>query len=100
MFLYRRKKALTQRACAQELGVTAVKYGRFERQDMRTVYRPEKPTIEYSKLELCVILRKREKISQVHLARAIGISAYWLRQMEKGKCNSKRLVDFWDARIL
>jgi len=56
------------------------------------------PRIRIGKLkphEAAVTMRRRWGFKRTELAKQIGVSCWWLTQMERGRVNPKRLVEFW-----
>jgi DNA-binding XRE family transcriptional regulator len=48
--------------------------------------------------EAAFVLRWRADMTVVDLADEIGVSPWWLTQMEKGRAPFERLVDYWRRR--
>ena len=46
--------------------------------------------------EACVLLRRRNKMTQAEVAKAIGVRRNWIIRMEEGKGQYERLCDFWE----
>lgn len=92
LLVYRRRCGHTQTQAAQERGFTEWHYRMMEAGN-RTC-----PSVYIGKMKLyesAVILRRRLKIKRTTLAKMIGISCWWLTQMERGQVNPKRLIEFW-----
>ncbi len=45
--------------------------------------------------EKCVILRRRSNLEQYEVADDLGVSRYWVNQMELGKVPCKMLTEYW-----
>ncbi len=48
--------------------------------------------------ERCLIARRRERMSIGELARATGLSTFWVGEMERGAESCGRLVEFWNTK--
>ena len=46
--------------------------------------------------ERCVILRRRDGMTQNTLAALIGVDRVWVNRMETGKENWEKLKEYWD----
>lgn len=46
--------------------------------------------------EKCVIYRRRTKVTQKAVARALGVSRAWVNRMENGTEDCSRLVEYWE----
>jgi DNA-binding transcriptional regulator YiaG len=46
--------------------------------------------------EECYLLRKRSGLTQEQVAEQIGVTRYWLNQIELGKAASDKLEAFWN----
>lgn len=45
--------------------------------------------------EICLILRRRAKLTQKQLAAKLGVTRLWVIQMENGEVATERLTSFW-----
>jgi len=45
--------------------------------------------------ELCIIMRRRLGIKRKDLAKKVGVSGWWLTQMEQGIVPFEKLVEYW-----
>tara|TARA_R110002167_G_C12707228_1_gene655130 strand:- start:29673 stop:29936 length:264 start_codon:yes stop_codon:yes gene_type:complete len=46
-------------------------------------------------VESCVVMRTRLGYSRKRLASLLGISPWWLTQMERGRIDATRLITYW-----
>lgn len=93
-FIWRRRLGLTQGQAAQRLRISRYAYCLLERQGVVgvCVVPPQK---NLTPVEKCTLLRIRKGMTQAALARKLGITRFWLRQMELGKGNPTRLINYW-----
>lgn len=98
LLISRRRENLTQEEMATIYGVTRNIYGEMER-DQRKV--PDykggeiEPLRDHEKL---LLARRRAEMKQDEVAKEIGVSRYWLNQMEMGKFPlAEKFVTFWEG---
>lgn len=94
LVIHRRRQDWTQRQAAESHGVTLYRYRKWEKDE------DGPPKIGVGRLEpfeVCFLLRRREEIPAAELARALGISRWWLTQMETGRAPAESLVEYWAA---
>ena len=99
LFVYRKRENMTQTEMAKQHNVGRVRWSLWERG-------LETPKIDVGLIsafltdqERCVILRRREGITQGELAKSIGVSRWWLNQMESGCAEPKKLFAYWSERL-
>ena len=90
--VWRRRLDKTQVQAAESHGVTTWEYRLLER-GARSA-----PTVIIGSLqphEACAVMRWRSGYSRKDIARWVGISPWWVTQMERGRIDSDRLINFW-----
>lgn len=95
LYLRRQRLGTTQIEAAVNLGVCLAEYRAMEVDDPMT----KCPYTSVGKLaphEQYMIKRRRLGYSRPALAAEMGVSAFWLRQMEKGVAPIRSLVKFWE----
>ena len=93
LYIYRTREGKTQFEKAVELGMCMAQYRSMELDHTRAVY------VSLGKLEeheAFTLLRRRKGLTKVELAERIGVSSYWLGQMEAGTAPIDRLRRFWE----
>lgn len=98
LYLKRKRMGLTQVEMSVDCGVSLNEYRGMESDAVGT--RP--PYVALGTLEdreVYVILRHRSGLSSSEIAEEIGVSTYWLRQMEGGDAPIKRLQAYWGADL-
>jgi hypothetical protein len=96
LYLRRRRLGLTQVEMSVDHGVSLNEYRAMEA-DLPGVRVPYAPLGTLTDQETYVILRQRSGLSKPEVAEDIGVSPYWLRQMESGAAPIKRLEEYWRA---
>jgi DNA-binding Xre family transcriptional regulator len=94
LLIDRRRRGLTQTQASQAWGFTEWHFRMLEAGNRQSVC----PRVRIGKLkphESAFLMRRRKGIKRTELAKMIGISCWWLTQMERGQVNSKRLIEFW-----
>lgn len=94
LLVYRRRRGLTQTQAAEVWGATEWHYRMMEAGNRPAAC----PKVYIGKLkpyESAFLSRRRLRIKRTTLAVMIGISCWWLTQMERGRVNPKRLIEFW-----
>lgn len=90
----RRRRGETQRVAAARHEVSLYSYRRWELDAEDS----DAPTVAIGSLkphERCHLLRIRRGTSVQDLAADLGVSRWWLIQMEQGKVDATRLVVYW-----
>lgn len=97
LFTARRRGGLTQREAAEVTGVSKEDYGAMELGDTPVKIPKGKslPNVIPTKLEACIILRRRRGWRQRFLAKKIKVSRVTVNRMEKGIINADRLYQYW-----
>ena len=96
LYIKRKRLGLSQIEMSVDIGVIYSQYRAME-QDVEGA---EPPYISLGALLECesyCVQRVRLGINKTRLAEEIGVSIYWLRQMERGDAPIKRLADYWGA---
>jgi len=94
LFLERRRDGLSQAEVADKLGVSQTTYAKREKFPFRT----SDTENEYMKVkvnEACVVLRRRESMKQIDIAKRLGVCRYTVNKMEKGQVDCARLAQLW-----
>lgn len=77
-------------------GVSLKNYRAWELGEGREDNRPAPPALgRLQPNEVFVIRRRREGLECQEICKAIGVSRWWLRQMELGIAPIDRLEEFW-----
>lgn len=98
LVIWRRRKGMTQGIAAVFVGVCRNTYGRMERGE-ETRINPIIPDLgKLCDNEHCFILRRRADWEQWRVARVMGVSRFWVNQMELGYADCGILVELWYAR--
>lgn len=90
----RRRRGATQTEAALMWGFSEWHYRMLEAGNRESVC----PRVRIGKLkpnESAFLSRRRLGLKRTELAERIGVSSWWLTQMERGAVNPKRLIDFW-----
>lgn len=100
MFVYRRRRGLTQVEAAEAAGVGTNQYREWElgeEEPTREEVRSMKAGGALEIHEIATTLRRREGMTQPELAEKLGISTNWLCRMEKGEVDMNQgLFDYWN----
>lgn len=98
LILARRREGRTQRQAANEHGVTIYRYGRWEREeDLDDAPQPSLGRLR--DYEACLVRRLRRGITVETMSRRIGVSRWWLVQMEYGRAPADVLVAYWREKV-
>jgi len=93
LLIDRRRRGETQVDAGRRFGITTFRYREWEL-DLD----PKAPTVKPGRLtdlEVCYLRRRRAKHTLPQLADLMGISRFWLNQMERGSANPERLIAYW-----
>lgn len=94
----RRRRNMTQRQAAKRHGMTLYRYRRCEMDESEAM--PPIPAIGRLKLyEELRVLRVREGATVHNVAEDMGISRWWVTQMEAGKAPCDRLAEYWGVCV-
>jgi transcriptional regulator with XRE-family HTH domain len=94
LYIHRKAIGTTQRRMAEVLGMTINFYANLE---LGIIHREnELPNYEISKLEECILLRRRKGWFQGQLAKELGVSRTWVNRMETGKEDPEPLFKYWN----
>lgn len=99
LIVVRRRLGQNQQERAEILGVPLGRYRQWEMGATNLMYNyrcPDTALHGVTEAEHLFILRKRAGFSQKEIAEAMGVSDVWVRKMEAGVGNLKRLQEFWD----
>lgn len=94
LFLARRRAGINQIDAAARHGVHPDVYREWEA-DKRTKDQPWKRLGALKINEVCVLLRRRAKMTQRQLAVTMGCTRLWVIQMENGEAPADRLREHW-----
>lgn len=94
LFIARRRSKRTKAAAAAVLDVTLYRYSRWE-DDLERAPRSALPSLgRLGWHEGAAISRRRAGVSLEQAARAVGVSPWWLSQIEGGQAPVDRLREF------
>ena len=91
--IYRRRNNLTQAQMSEIYLVPRRRYGEMEADGQIEL---EQDVLPLTANEECYLLRKRSGLTQEQVAEQIGVTRYWLNQIELGKAASDKLEAFWN----
>lgn len=98
LYVWRKREELNQKDMAAKFGVSRVRWGKWERGE-------ETPSVEVPlgvedlhEYEKCALARRRTGATQGDVASAVGVSRWWLIQMEAGKAPGEKLTSYWRAQ--
>jgi hypothetical protein len=94
----RRRAGESQAEAAKRLGLPLHAYKRAEADDpgQWSIPRPQLGALQ--PFESCHLQRIREGRTLRNIAALMGVSTWWLCQMERGKVPADALVEFWSIR--
>lgn len=95
MYVARRRGNVNMHDMAEGLGVSLRIYRRWENDKLRTRGMPRVPLGRLSRQDVFLILRRRSGRTVRHIAKQIGCSVWWLRQMERCEVPNQRLMKYW-----
>ncbi len=95
LVIWRRRGGMTQTEAAEFFRCCRNTYGRLERGEITSTM-PVPDAHPLFDNEQCWILRRRKGWSQEECAGYVGITRYWLNQIELGRENPANLVRFWN----
>lgn len=93
LFIQRRRKDQTQVEAAADYNVSADTYREWEADRGENV--PRAVLGQLKPHEMCVLMRRRAKLTQKQLAGKVGCTRLWVIQMENGEASPDRLVAYW-----
>ena len=94
LLLSRRRDGNTQTQAAAKWGISEWDY-RMRESGQRNDECPPVRLQGVQPHEACFLMRRRAGIKRTELANTMDVSCWWLTQMERGKVNPKRLIEFW-----
>jgi len=93
LVIRRRRADISQTEAATRWSVGRKLYSKWELDEVKG------PTVDLvTPLELherCFIKRRRAGKSRAEIARAVGVSEFWVTEMERGRRPCDRLVRYW-----
>jgi len=95
--LYRRRLGLSQEDFAQlyHVGLRAViaweRNNRIDCPDFSAMLRP------LSVGEVCFLYRRRSGMKVKDVARELGLTPYWVSQIERGRATADTLIGYWEC---
>ncbi len=92
LYIIRRRRGESQVGAAKRFRVSRSTYGRWENEILEG---PHLNVLTLRDHERCFMYRKRAGMNQTEAAKEIGISRWWLTQMESGRHNCGMVLDFW-----
>lgn len=98
LLVARRRSGESQYSRARNYGIHRNVYGRLERDTEDNIFGIVAPELgELAEDEICLILRRRSGLTQEECAEKLGVTRFWLNQMETGKVSCSELTKFWDS---
>lgn len=88
---------MTQVQAARKLGISLYEYRRLEAGELEDAERAALPG-GLRDNERCYIARQRASLRLEDLAPKVGVTMFWLCQMERGTAPTETLVAYWQAR--
>lgn len=95
LLISRRRRGESQAQAAKRFSMSLYAYRRIETGDAET--RIELPIGRLEPFEVCFLRRRRTGEALHELASRMGLSRWWLCQMERGEVDAARLVTFWQG---
>jgi len=95
VLILRRRKQESQQAASERHGVSLYRFRQWETDEEQA---PKVALGRLERCESCFVRRKRSGMPLHELASQMGVSRWWLIQMEHGKQSADALVAFWDGR--
>ena len=101
MVVARKRLKQSQRQRSEILGVPFGRYRQWESgvENLLEDFKCPDTSIKESDLyeyEICMLKRRRAGLTQSKIARLLGVTAVWVRKMEAGDGNVKRLKEYWN----
>lgn len=94
LLIERRRAGLNQSAMAERYGTGRKLYGAWERDECKC---PNPPNVgKLQNHEVVTLYRRRAGFSRARVAREVGVSAFWVTQMERGQQPCDRLLEYWE----
>tara|TARA_R110002167_G_scaffold79897_12_gene220004 strand:+ start:86 stop:418 length:333 start_codon:yes stop_codon:yes gene_type:complete len=93
LLILRRREGATKADTAAGCGASLYQYGRWEN-DKEDGPRAKTGRLAYR--EQSFLMRRRAGVSVAAFAQLLGVSPWWLRQMEAGEAPDGRLRAHWD----
>lgn len=98
LYIWRNRKGFDQYKAAEHHGTTYRVYGKWERDEKPTTGKPKYVGLqaELTKLETCLLLRRRKGWTQRQLSVAMQRSHGWIKRLESGRSRyESSLHAFW-----
>lgn len=95
LLIARRRLGESQDEAGARLGVSRYRYRKWESDEYTDPGPPRANIGALKPFESCLIRRRRAGVSLAELAEAVGVTRWWLCQMEGGDAPADRLVAFW-----
>lgn len=93
LLVKRRREAMSQVDAAERFRVSLYHYRGWETDTRECPHEVAVGRLEL--FEQCFILRRRSGLRMRKIAGKIGVSRWWVCQMERGEVDARRLVSFW-----
>ena len=91
----RRRDGLSQEDAAKRQNVSLHQWRQWERGSGEA---PEVELTELQTAEKCFLLRRRARKTLKTVADEVGVTEYWLGQMERGQEPCEKLAAYWESR--
>lgn len=97
LFIWRHRKGVDQFEAARLKKTTYRVYGKWERDEVTIAPCPKGAVgSELTRLEKCLLLRRRAKITQRELAADMSVSTGWVKVLESGRSEYEdSLHSYW-----
>lgn len=95
--IWRRRVGLTQDEAGRRFDVSGWTYGEMERGAVPVPAYAWRGPFHLHPHEKCLIYRLRSGSSQDEVASELGCSRLWVLQMESGRVNCDRLIEYWEC---
>jgi len=86
----RRRSGKTQAQAARAAGLSLNTY-----REREAVTEPDGRPLRLTDAELCYVLRHRSGLTLDELAPKVGLSKWWICQIEKGRAPAGTLLGYW-----
>lgn len=93
LLVARRRRDESQVDAAARFDVSLYRYRQWETDEAKSPH--ELGLGKLDGFEACFLMRRRDGRSMAAVAKKVGVSRWWLCQMERGEVDSTRLVSFW-----
>lgn len=96
LIIERRRDEHSQHQAAEAYEVSLYAYRQWEMDEEQSA--PMAPIGRLQPFEVCFIQRRRKGMALRDLAMALGLSRWWVTQMEYGRAACDRLIEYWSSQ--